>query len=518
MNWYACELHCHTLHSDGQMSPETLMAEAERMELTAVALTDHNSCSAWPEVHPQTIKGIEWTAYHGHLCVLGPAAMEMDWRKLDDSLTIDEMLRQLRLKDSVCGVAHPFRMGDPVCTGCRFEYRVKDSHLLHYWEVWSQEDAPLMNSNKRSVREWEALLDRGCRLAPVYGRDWHRPGRGKRAACTFLGMEGDFSPDKAIIALRESHTLVSMGPRPQVTLAQAGRVYEPGDKVMQGQAQITAGLDLKSRLAIWRDYSLQVLTVALIQTGGKLLEEQAFQEEGNRFEAFLDRGWVRVEYRGLLGDEACVIALCAPFYIRPQTLITAHAGAEGTRDNSLESLKTLAALGADAVEMDIYPDEAGELRLSHDKPGASAPTLKEAFQILEGYPCLRINCDLKRTGLAAPVLSLARDFGLGSRLIFTGALDDDELSLIRQSEAEAWENWEKPSLDAIPDGLKVNVPFSRARAKTIAKLRQRGIGLSCWTVNSPFTLKRLMREGVTNITSRRPILALKIRESLLLRS
>lgn len=40
-----CDLHTHTIHSDGTLSSRELVAEAKRIGLGAIALTDHNSTS-----------------------------------------------------------------------------------------------------------------------------------------------------------------------------------------------------------------------------------------------------------------------------------------------------------------------------------------------------------------------------------------------------------------------------------------------------------------------------------------
>jgi predicted metal-dependent phosphoesterase TrpH len=39
------DLHCHTLHSDGQRSPEELLAEAAQAGVTVLSLTDHDTIS-----------------------------------------------------------------------------------------------------------------------------------------------------------------------------------------------------------------------------------------------------------------------------------------------------------------------------------------------------------------------------------------------------------------------------------------------------------------------------------------
>lgn len=43
-----CDLHTHSTYSDGTLSPEQLLAEAQRVGLSAVALCDHNTVAGLP--------------------------------------------------------------------------------------------------------------------------------------------------------------------------------------------------------------------------------------------------------------------------------------------------------------------------------------------------------------------------------------------------------------------------------------------------------------------------------------
>lgn len=45
MNWFACELHCHTDHSDGIFTPSELVKSAKEHQLDGIAITDHNTIS-----------------------------------------------------------------------------------------------------------------------------------------------------------------------------------------------------------------------------------------------------------------------------------------------------------------------------------------------------------------------------------------------------------------------------------------------------------------------------------------
>ena len=44
-----CDLHTHSIYSDGTFSPAQLIAEAERNGISAIALTDHNTLSGLPD-------------------------------------------------------------------------------------------------------------------------------------------------------------------------------------------------------------------------------------------------------------------------------------------------------------------------------------------------------------------------------------------------------------------------------------------------------------------------------------
>ena len=68
------DLHLHSTHSDGTLTPAELVSEAKRLGLSAVALTDHNTVSGLPEFLQEAgrrgitaVAGTELsTVYHGH--------------------------------------------------------------------------------------------------------------------------------------------------------------------------------------------------------------------------------------------------------------------------------------------------------------------------------------------------------------------------------------------------------------------------------------------------------------------
>lgn len=70
----SCDLHTHSNHSDGTYTPRELIAEAERVGLSAIALTDHNTVAGLSEFRAaakgcavEAIPGIEISTDYGEL-------------------------------------------------------------------------------------------------------------------------------------------------------------------------------------------------------------------------------------------------------------------------------------------------------------------------------------------------------------------------------------------------------------------------------------------------------------------
>ena len=77
-----CDLHMHSVYSDGSYTPAELIDEAERIGLCAIALCDHNGVGGLPEFleaakgkNVQAIAGVEFSVdYNGkelHILALG---------------------------------------------------------------------------------------------------------------------------------------------------------------------------------------------------------------------------------------------------------------------------------------------------------------------------------------------------------------------------------------------------------------------------------------------------------------
>ncbi len=96
-----CDLHNHTIYSDGTDTPTQLIEKAEAIGLGAVALTDHNNIAGLPEFleaakgkHVQPVPGIEFTTeYEGtelHILAL--------WVRPEYYEQITRRMEEVRLK------------------------------------------------------------------------------------------------------------------------------------------------------------------------------------------------------------------------------------------------------------------------------------------------------------------------------------------------------------------------------------------------------------------------------------
>ena len=312
--WYACEMHCHTLHSDGQFSVKELIDTAVERHLDGIQLTDHNTTSGHDEVIDSPIpvlKSIEWTTYFGHMHAMN-CSHYVDWRDAVPD-NIDEKMLQVHQGNGLVGVCHPFQLGTPICTGGRWDYNVKDWSLVNYMEIWS-EGCPFMNTpNRRTLELWHSLLDEGYRITPTFGRDWHRATRDVyHSACTYLLCEGELTDMKMKEAVKCGRSVISMGPLFYFTIDDKTM----GDEVMAGECTLEFTLDFNRMEKMGVPEKVVPEKIKLISNGGE--EVKIIDPACPRTEISLKENiWLNAELWGKIDDDKnCLIALTAPVYVK----------------------------------------------------------------------------------------------------------------------------------------------------------------------------------------------------------
>ena len=174
--WYRGDLHSHSLHSDGKDTIAQMAAAAAAIGLDFRAATDHNTISQWraPEPWPTSplqIRGIECTTYFGHVNVLGPSDW-IDWR-IESPASAELITDQVAAQGAFAVVNHPCDRGNPVCTGCRWEYPRSDLRHFDAIEVWNGGWLDTGNGNGEAFALWTSQLMAGHEHPAVAGSDSH---------------------------------------------------------------------------------------------------------------------------------------------------------------------------------------------------------------------------------------------------------------------------------------------------------------------------------------------------------
>lgn len=313
MSYLPCELHCHTVHSDGAFTVKELQQAAADDHLAVMALTDHNTFSGCAELDDSiihAIHGIEWTTYFGHMLVLG-ANEFVDWRDAVPD-NIDEKIRQVKAAGGLVGIAHPFQLGSPLCTGGRWEFNVRDWRAVDYIEVWHQNLYTLKKENVKALEFWTSLLDKGYKIAATYGRDWHREETGGHYGCTYLDID-DVGAAGALRAIRMGRTVISHGAKFFFRLHRRGNTYSIGDSVKKGSYTFSFFTDLHSRSKNAGDEAIVYKEIRVVTNGGKIVMQTRFDERHVMLR--LESGnWYRAELWGTIDGEKQPLAVTSPVY------------------------------------------------------------------------------------------------------------------------------------------------------------------------------------------------------------
>ncbi len=109
-----CDLHTHSIYSDGSWTPAQLIEEARRIGLSAIALTDHNTVAGLPsfleaarDSGVEGIPGVEFSSdYHGiDVHVLGLFIRPEHYDTITDLLEEMQMLKEQSNRDLVDALA-----------------------------------------------------------------------------------------------------------------------------------------------------------------------------------------------------------------------------------------------------------------------------------------------------------------------------------------------------------------------------------------------------------------------------
>jgi hypothetical protein len=273
--WRMGELHSHSVHSDGAHRVEELLGRADALGIDFLALTDHNATSGLDEVDrpPLTILwGCELTTFFGHHPVYGIDSPP-PWHVGDQNANFSDLFSGIRKSGGVVSVAHPFKIGDPICTGCRAG--PFDPASVDMMEVWYRSWSDPEHDDRAALAMWDRFWDQGHRVTGVAARDWHGPAQESPfpGVEPFTAVRSDSDDAAEILAgLKAGRVVMTGGPMIELDRAQAGltiKTYatEPGSElrlVRNGKTverfETNADLDLtrtanegRWRAELWQD-------------------------------------------------------------------------------------------------------------------------------------------------------------------------------------------------------------------------------------------------------------------------
>lgn len=311
--WYPCELHCHTVHSDGDFTVEELISTAKQRKLSGICLTDHNTMSGHREAEGESelaiLKGIEWTTYFGHMLVLDTKEY-VDWRDaMPDN--IDEKIAAVKAQGGLVGIAHPFQIGTPICTGGHWDFKVQNWEKVNYMEIFAEGEPYLNVANGKSRKKWHSLLSQGYRITPTMGRDWHRSRNNiYHSACTYLYIDGEITADKMKEAISQGRTVVSNG---ALLTFETADGKTSGDTVESGKITINISIDFTRHNKTDKQRQIIPERIVLCSSEG---EREFPLGESISFTA-KEKSWYSVELWGSFdGKKDTLLCLCAPLYTK----------------------------------------------------------------------------------------------------------------------------------------------------------------------------------------------------------
>ncbi len=323
--WVAAELHSHTNHSDGKQSLEELARKAKERGLEVVAVTDHNTTSplqkkdkAEQATGVKIINGLEWTTFFGHVLTLGYKSPQYsEWRKVGPT-DIHRGIKEIKELGALVGIAHPFRTGNPFCTGCYFEYHITDLQDFDYLEVWNSESPSLHRHNQRAYQLWTDFLNKGYRLPAVSGRDWHdNIKENPLVATTHLLVKENTNEafDQEVLeAIRLGRLSISYGGPLELTAEVLGVIAHLGECMKVDEENVTFEVRVPDPSLWHSSVSIESLRLQLESNLGTLHSEaflngrMKFTVEGS------DLKWARAELWGLVDGQESIVAFTNAIY------------------------------------------------------------------------------------------------------------------------------------------------------------------------------------------------------------
>jgi hypothetical protein len=223
----------HSVHSDGELTPEQLAVAARSASLDFIATTEHNTASAhhaWDLAAREgllVITGEEVSTESGHWLALGiRPGQVVDWRYGVQ----DQAVQQVHAVGGLCVVCHPHA---PYPSGT-FRYSYQGFDAVEVWNGLWVSDRPWNADNEAGLADWSRDLGRDIQ------EGWWRPAMGN----SDTHLEGQIGlPHTVVLAEALNAEALLAGLR-------AGRSWIAGSAQVELEFSATSG-DGRAQIGGW---------------------------------------------------------------------------------------------------------------------------------------------------------------------------------------------------------------------------------------------------------------------------
>ncbi|MFE4677728.1 CehA/McbA family metallohydrolase [Streptomyces sp. NPDC056723] len=213
-DWYRGDCHVHSVHSDGELTPEELAVRARAAGLDFMATTEHNSAAepgAWGHLAADDfliVLGEEVTTKTGHWLALGISPGEVvDWNHQVRDGLIGQFLDQVHRAGGLCVAAHPhapYPSGD-------FLFPFRGFDVVEVWNGLWTSDRPWNADNEAALAQWGRRLAADIRTGswrPAMGNsDTHLEGQIGFPHTVVFAEE--LSTDAILVAIRAGRSWIA---------------------------------------------------------------------------------------------------------------------------------------------------------------------------------------------------------------------------------------------------------------------------------------------------------------------
>lgn len=315
--WYKGDFHTHTIHSDGKLTPEEGMRQAEKMGLDFFVATEHHVLpTGWVKGSALPIPGVEVTSSKGHFNALGPRTW-IDWRTNQEDGGMETEKGIQRILDDVKKASGVRSLNHAMLKPWHWQFKDTPINLFDVMEIWNDPTYPAnVLATEQALVLWNKLWMDGHQIWGIGGSDAHlRPEEsyvenGEPSVigdpATFVFADG-LSASNILKGIKKGHVYVSRKPLIDTEITANEHPVILGEKIIeQGEIDISykisfSQLEEGSQLN-WFENGEKVVTHAI--ENGKTYE-QTFNWNSE------DYNWLRIEVRSHDGK---LLAFNNPIY------------------------------------------------------------------------------------------------------------------------------------------------------------------------------------------------------------